>query len=108
MQTIEQQIAELKPDWAKLVSALIPEIQDDFRASEFDDEDSEPSMCLTIGFTPETEERDASWGYQTGDNSFTGGAYSHPHWAVVTLTRDCKPEEIANEIERELLDIIPG
>ena len=105
MQTIEQQIAELKPEWARLVASLIPEIQDDFRASEFDGEDSEPSMCLTIGFTPESEDRDASWHYQTGDNSFTGGAYGHPFWAVVTLTRDCKPEDVTEEIESELNDI---
>lgn len=44
MQTIDQQIDSLQPDWTNLVRALIPTIEDDYRASDFDDEDSEPSM----------------------------------------------------------------
>ena len=33
-----------------------------------------PSIDLTIGFDPE----DNSWSFQTGDNSYTGGAYGYP------------------------------
>lgn len=42
-----------------------------------------PSICLTIGFNPE----DGSWNYQTGDNSYTGGAYGYPLWAVTSVYR---------------------
>ena len=28
------------------------------------------------------------WNYQTGDNSFTGGCYSLPHWAVDMIVDD--------------------
>lgn len=69
-------------------------------------DDNEPGMCLTVGFTPKTEEKDYSWGYQTGDNSYTGGAYSHPHWAVVYLSRDSKPSEIAEEISGQIAELV--
>lgn len=64
------------------------------------------SLCLTVGFTPATEGRDASWSYQTGDNSYSGGAYGHPHWAVVWLTADSVPAEVAGEIADELGSLI--
>ena len=101
---IDAQISPLIPEWERLVAALIPEIADDYRATD-DPDDNEPGMCLTVGFTPETRERDASWGYQTGDNSFTGGAYSHPHWAVVYLSRDSKPAEVAQDIADEIAEM---
>lgn len=105
MKTIEEQLTECRPNWVKLITALIPEIQDEYRASD-DPGDNTPAMCLTIGFTPETEDRDYSWHYQTGDNSFTGGAYGHAFWAVVTIFRDSVPSEIADEIADELAEII--
>jgi len=74
MKTLDQQIDPLIPEWTKLFKALKQYIGDDYRASE--DEDT-PGMCVTIGFTPETEDNDASWNYQTGDNSFTGALGRH-------------------------------
>lgn len=56
--------------------------------------------------TAESEDRDASWGYQTGDNSFTGGAYSHPHWAVIYLYRDSSAEELASEAAEQIAELI--
>lgn len=96
MKTTDEQIQEMVPQWTNLIARLIPDIGDDYRATD-DPDDDEPGMCLTIGFTPETEDRDASWSYQTGDNSFTGGAYSHPHWAVVYLSRDSVPADVAED-----------
>lgn len=80
-------------DLVALVSSLIPTIGDEYRAPE-GTLDDEPSMQLTVGFSADGSE----YGYQTGDNSYTGGAYGFPHWAVVTLTRDSRPDEIAREI----------
>lgn len=103
MKTIDEQLNECIPHWKALIEALIPDIDDDCRASgsEFD-EDSEPGFDLTIGFTPESEERDYSWSYQTGDNSFTGGAYGHRHWGVVSLYRDSDAQSLAEEIADQL------
>lgn len=94
-----------RSDWRLLVERLIPDIGDDYRATD-DPDDDVPGMCLTIGFTPETRDKDFSWSYQTGDNSFTGGAYGHPHWAVVYLYRDSKPEDIAGEIADQLAELL--
>lgn len=105
MQTIDTQLTECVPDWTKLVAALIPTIDDDYRASD-DPEDNTPGICLTVGFTPETPDRDYSWHYQTGDNSFTGGAYGHPHWAVVSIYRDSIPSEVAEEIASQIGELI--
>jgi hypothetical protein len=47
-----------------------------------------------------------SWNYQTGDNSFTGGAYGLPHWAVVTFTADSDARDIAEDIICQLEELM--
>lgn len=81
-----------------LVRAIKPQIADDYRASD-DSEDNTPAIELTVGANKE-----GSWNYQTGDNSFTGGAYSFPVWAVVTVTRRCDSREVAREIRDQLAE----
>jgi len=100
-----ERFAELIPEWRSLIAALIPDIQDDFRAYEMTEEeetDSEPSMLVTIGSDTEL----SSWQYQTGDNSYSGGAYGFPHWAVVAIYRDSNPQEVAEDIAGQLADLI--
>lgn len=98
---LDKQLDALLPEWTELVTALIPDIQDDFRASDDLDDDT-PGMQLTVGFTPATPDNDASWSYQTGDNSFTGGAYGHRYWGVISLYRDSVPSEVAEEIADQI------
>lgn len=74
---------EMLNDVSGLLQALQTDIGDDSRAPGCEDDD-EPSMQVTIGVS----EDGASWGWQTGDNSYSGGAYSFPYWGVVTLARD--------------------
>lgn len=102
---LDDQLKACLPDWTKLVTSLIPDICDDSRASD-DPDDETPAMCLTIGFTPESEDEDFSWGYQTGDNSYSGGAYSHPHWAVVTIARDSIAADVAAEIAGQIGELV--
>jgi hypothetical protein len=102
---IERQIGPMIPEWTKLFKALKSEICDDYRASD-DSEDSKPGMQVTIGFTPATEDKDASWSYQTGDNSYSGGAYCHPHWAVVSLYRRSNSRELAEDCADQILDLV--
>lgn len=77
-------------------------ISDDCRA--FDgpdsDEDTLPSMCITIGWNPET----GDWSWQSGDNSYTGGAYGYPVWAVVYLYRRSNCVELARDAKNALLE----
>ena len=108
MKTIEEQINGMIPEWVRLIKSLKPTIGDDYRAYDDcdGDDDSTPSMLVTVGFTPETEDKDCSWSYQTGDNSYTGGAYGHPHWGVVAIHRKSNSNEVANEIAEEIGNLI--
>jgi hypothetical protein len=85
----------------RLVGHLVPLIRDDYRAYDYipDVEDGpEPSMLLTVG-------ADASgWSYQTGDNSFTGGAYGYATWATTAIDRESNPADVAEHIISELRD----
>ncbi len=89
-------IAEL----ASLIVALKKDIGDDYRADEFDDSDT-PSMSVTVGANAAGQ-----WNYQTGDNSFTGGAYGFSAWAVVTIDRRSNSREIAADIRDQLAELL--
>lgn len=56
------------------------------------------TLDLTVGWTPD----DGSWSWQTGDNSFTGGAYLHPVWATASLTRRTNSREVARDLRSQL------
>jgi len=94
-------IARTQNEWARLLRSLKPDIADEYRASD-DSEDTKPGMQVTFGVTLE-EDGSLSWSYQTGDNSFTGGAYGHPVWAVVSLHRRSNSRELAKEAMEEAL-----
>jgi hypothetical protein len=80
------------PSIAEL-SALLVElkrtIHDDYRVEW--QEDDTPTMQVTIGVDIET----GDWNYQSGDNSFTGGAYGYHYWGVGYLTRRSNSRETA-------------
>lgn len=80
-----------KNEILELVKSCIAGIDDEYRASPDDDE---PGMQLTVATN---DERDA-WSFQTGDNSYTGGTYGLPHWAVVSLYRDTEPVSVVEDI----------
>jgi hypothetical protein len=64
------------------------------------DPDGTPTITLTIGWSDKTDD----WSYQTGDNSFTGGAYGYPIWAVVYVSLRCDSRELARDIRAQLDD----
>ena len=67
-----------------------------------DDEGNAGCLQLTIGFNDDMSE----WGAQTGDNSYTGGAYSFPHWSVVYVTPDSTVDDIQDDIIDQALSLI--
>jgi hypothetical protein len=87
---------------AELVAGVQADITDDCRASEFEasDDDSEPGIELTVG-----ADKSGDWSYQTGDNSYSGGAYGYPYWAVVGVYRDSNPRTIARDIRSQLSEL---
>lgn len=46
------------------------------------------------------------WNYQTGDNSYTGGCYGLPIWAVTTITVDSDVRDVCDEIFYQLEDAL--
>lgn len=73
-------------------------VDDECRAFE---DDTIPGIQLTVGCND-----DGNWNYQTGDNSYTGGAYGFRHWAVVGVYRDSNCLKLAKEIQRDLRDLM--
>jgi hypothetical protein len=84
-------------DLAALVRAVKRTIRDEYRADEYEDM---PSVCLTVGWKPS-----GAWSYQTGDNSYTGGAYGYPYWGVVTVYRRSDSRAVARDIRRQLAEL---
>jgi hypothetical protein len=82
-------IAEL----ASLIRAIKPEICDDY----IEEPGDTPSIQLTIGCG------DDDWSYQTGDNSYSGGAYGFPYWGTGYITRRCNSRDLAREIINDAL-----
>lgn len=85
------------PSWwdlDQIVKDVREEIDDECRAGEDDDE---PGIQLTVGWDGVMD-----WGFQTGDNSYTGGAYGYPHWAVVSVHRDSDEDDIVGSIHEQL------
>jgi hypothetical protein len=85
----------------KSVKREVARYPDDFIDPDSDDDDAVPYCELTVGASGES----TSFGYQTGDNSYTGGAYGYPHWAVVTVGLDDSPREVAREIQSQIADL---
>ena len=63
-----------------------------------DCEDACMSVQLTVGLSNTGEE----WSYQTGDNSYSGGAYCFPHWAVIWCNENETPEEVYKNLIQEI------
>lgn len=87
----------------KALTELIKTIKVSMRGFSPDELEDGRWLSVTVGADGKGRE---SWGWQTGDNSFTGGAYGYPHWAVVSLSRRCKSGEVADEILTQLRDLI--
>lgn len=102
----KKQIVGLRKDIEQLLKALKKEISNEYRASE---DDTLPSMVVTIGATePEVAGEAIPWNYQTGNNSYTGGAYGFPHWAVICLYRRSNCKALAADAVQELAEAFPN
>lgn len=104
IQPTEQAYDKLEKEITALLKQLKKDIGDDYRCSD-DPEDNTPGMLVTIGATPD-DEGNLKWSYQTGDNSFTGGAYGHAHWGICYLYRRSKSAELAEQAVSEIADSI--
>lgn len=85
-----------------LFKSVKKDIQPDYRAHE---DDTLPGILVTIG-AEKNDDGFFSWSYQTGDNSYTGGAYGFPHWAIINLYRRSNCRALALDAVNEILDLI--
>jgi len=65
--------------------------------SPFDGSET-PTVDLTVGWNAQTGE----WSWQSGDNSFTGGAYGYPIWAVTSVTKMDNSRDVARYLIDQL------
>ena len=84
-----------KQELYELCRAVKQDISDEYRAFE---EDETPGIQLTVA----TNDDMSDWSYQTGDNSYSGGAYHYPHWAVVGVYRSSNCKALADDILDQL------
>jgi hypothetical protein len=82
----------------RLLIGLKATIGNDYRCTDDPDDDT-PGMLVTIGASP-----DGSWHYQTGDNSYSGGAYGHPAWGLCYLYRRSNCAELARGAVDEIAE----
>jgi hypothetical protein len=87
----------------KALTELVKAIK--FSMRRFRPDELEDGRWLSVTVGADGKGRD-SWSYQTGDNSFMGGAYGYPHWAVVSVSRRCNSGEVADEILTQLWDLV--
>lgn len=84
----------------KELSALIRDIKGDICDSYRESPEDLPTISITVGCSPLANE----WAYQTGDNSYTGGAYFHRHWGVASIYRRSDSRELARDIINQIQD----
>lgn len=83
------------------LTSLKAEIQDDYSASD-DPDDLEPGMQVTLA----CDER--GYALQTGDNSYSGPAYSYTFWGVGSLYRNTNCTELAKDLIDQCLELAGG
>lgn len=86
-------------DIRTLLVSLKRDIGDEYRASG-DRDDSTPGMQVTIG-----ADDTGAWSYQTGDNSYTGGAYGMPYWGVISLYRCSNSTDLARDVIDQIAEL---
>ena len=87
----------LVKDLRELFVSLKRQIADEY----IPEEGGPPGFDVTIGCDTET----GAWSWQTGDNSYTGGAYGYPDWAVVWLTRRSDSTGLARDVRDQLEEL---
>ena len=90
-----------KEDLETIVTQIVTEYKQYYK----EDKDVE-YIQLTVGTNGDLCEVSGStlYGYQTGDNSYTGGAYGYRHWGVAEINDESDPEEVVEDICEQLAE----
>jgi hypothetical protein len=101
-----QKLLRALPSLRQNLYRLLVEIKKDQDWRKQDDSEDEPYIDVTIGCTINLGQGTISWNFQTGDNSFTGGAYGHPEWFTTSIMRRSNCKDLARELAGEIEDYI--
>lgn len=109
-QKLLKQLPNLRQELYSLLVAIKKDadwynLRRDFRESVSDPSDS-PYVDVTIGCTFDFAEGCITWSYQTGDNSYTGGAYGHREWFTTSILSRSNCRDLARELTEEIEDRI--
>lgn len=97
----ELDTSDLLESLSKIIKSLSSNVTDDM----IDHDWESPAIQITLGIS--VTNNTISWGWQSGDNSYTGGAYSYPYWGIGYVGKDLNDEEcksLANDLLEEALD----
>lgn len=93
---------EVKQDIKALLEAIIVTTPRDVSEGDCDQCATGDCDCDYMELTVACNESGDQFNYQTGDNSFTGGAYGLPHWAVLNLWHGFDVDYIHTDIVDQL------
>ena len=68
--------------------------------------DPDNQEYLGLDLTIAASETGDDWNFQTGDNSYTGGAYGLPNWAVTSIQPDSDPLEVYDDVIDQLEELM--
>jgi hypothetical protein len=86
------------------IAALVRHVKRQVSKSDPDyiaDGDDKPGIDLTIGVDTTTGE----WSYQTGDNSFSGGAYGYRDWGITRVYRATNSRGCARDLINQVAEL---
>lgn len=92
--------------YIKDISCGLDDLPDDYEFDEPGETRENIHVQFTIGITWEKFGRLyilKQFGCQSGDNSYTGAAYFHPHWGVGTITSEHQDFNKAFELIEEMI-----
>jgi hypothetical protein len=64
-------------------------------------------MCADLDLIVATNDTGTLWGYQTGDNNYTGACYRFQHWAFNPVRIDTDIDELYDAIVVKLESLLP-
>ena len=105
VQKLLKQLPSLRQELFGLLVAIKKEVDWQTLRQDFckaDPGNPTPYVDVTIGCTFNFAEGCITWNYQTGDNSFTGGAYGHPEWFNTSLLGRSNCKDLAKDLIEEI------
>ncbi len=80
---------------------LLIELIENIRTRDIDQDDE------YIDITIASNGKDPNdWGFQTGDNSYSGACYSYHHWAIGSIDFQTDPKELATDLLDQLEELL--